>query len=75
MRLPLRIGILGTGFISTEFALAVQGMIDGRKVVFKVEAWDDIEKIGEGTHTRFVVDLERFNQRFEEKRARKAGGG
>ncbi|OQY81161.1 MAG: hypothetical protein B6D41_20055 [Chloroflexi bacterium UTCFX4] len=48
---------------------------DGRKVVFKVEAWDDIEKIGEGTHTRFVVDLERFNQRFEEKRARKAGGG
>ncbi|GIL16075.1 MAG: thioesterase [Chloroflexota bacterium] len=48
---------------------------DGRKLVFKVEAWDDVEKIGEGTHTRFIVDLERFNQRFEEKRARGAGGG
>lgn len=43
---------------------------DGRKLVFKVEAWDDVEKIGEGTHTRFVIDLERFNQRFEQKRAR-----
>ena len=43
--------------------------MDGRKLVFKVEAWDDAEKIGEGTHTRFMVELERFNQRFEQKRA------
>ncbi len=43
--------------------------VDGRKLVFQVDAWDDKEKIGEGTHARFIVDLERFNQRFEQKRA------
>jgi predicted thioesterase len=43
--------------------------IDGRKLLFKVEAWDDTEKIGEGTHARFIVDWERFHQRFEQKRA------
>lgn len=41
--------------------------VDGRKLVFQVEAWDDKEKIGGGTHTRFIVDLARFNQRFAEK--------
>jgi fluoroacetyl-CoA thioesterase len=41
--------------------------IEGRKLLFKVEVWDDAEKIGEGTHGRFIVDLERFNQRFNEK--------
>lgn len=44
--------------------------LEGRKLVFRVEAWDNAEKIGEGTHTRFIVDLERFNTRFEQKRAR-----
>ena len=45
--------------------------IEGRKLFFNVEAWDDVEKIGEGTHARFVVDLDRFEKRFEEKRAKK----
>lgn len=44
--------------------------VEGRKLVFKVEAWDDVEKIGEGTHTRFIVDLERFNARLKQKRAK-----
>jgi fluoroacetyl-CoA thioesterase len=44
--------------------------VDGRKLWFKVEAWDDAEKIGEGTHARFIVDLERFKQRFAEKAKR-----
>ena len=44
--------------------------VDGRKLLFKVEAWDDAEKIGEGTHTRFIVDVERFKQRFQEKAKR-----
>jgi predicted thioesterase len=46
--------------------------VEGRKLVFNVEAWDDVEKIGQGTHTRFIVDLERFEQRFNDKRARHA---
>lgn len=41
--------------------------MDGRKLFFNVEAWDDVEKIGEGTHTRVVVDLERFERRMSEK--------
>src|SRR5512142_2230962 len=30
--------------------------VDGRRLYFKVEAWDEVEKIGEGTHTRMIVD-------------------
>jgi len=41
--------------------------IDGRQVTFTVEAWDEREKIGEGTHTRFVVDLTRFRTRLATK--------
>jgi fluoroacetyl-CoA thioesterase len=41
--------------------------VDGRKLLFKVEAWDDAEKIGEGTHARFIVDVARFDKRMAEK--------
>ncbi|MBR3793973.1 MAG: thioesterase family protein [Alistipes sp.] len=34
--------------------------VDGRRLTFAVEAWDEKGTIGEGTHTRFVVDRERF---------------
>ncbi len=42
--------------------------VEGRQVSFKVEAWDEKELIGEGTHTRFVIDLARYMQRLESKR-------
>ncbi len=41
--------------------------VEGRKLFFNVEAWDDAEKIGEGTHTRVVVDVARFDNRMNEK--------
>ncbi|GIL12407.1 MAG: thioesterase [Chloroflexota bacterium] len=41
--------------------------VEGRQVVFKVQAWDEQELIGEGTHTRFVIDVTRFTQRVESK--------
>ena len=34
--------------------------VDGRKISFKVEAYDEVGLIGEGTHERFVVAEERF---------------
>ena len=34
--------------------------VDGRRLVFAVRAWDESGTIGEGSHTRFVVDRERF---------------
>ena len=42
--------------------------IDGLKLKFKIEARDDREKIGEGTHTRYVIKLEEFLKRIEDKR-------
>ena len=33
---------------------------EGRKLSFKVKAWDEQGVIGEGNHTRYVVDRERF---------------
>jgi len=34
--------------------------IDGRRLVFKVEAYDEKQKIGEGQHERYIVNLDRF---------------
>ncbi len=41
--------------------------IDRRRVVFSVTAWDEHEKIGEGTHARFVIDVDKFQQRLQDK--------
>ena len=37
--------------------------IDRRRLVFKVEAHDEKQKIGEGIHERFIVHLENFLQK------------
>ena len=34
--------------------------IEGRKLVFKVLARDEDGLIGEGTHTRFIIDVAKF---------------
>lgn len=34
--------------------------VEGRKIEFKVEAYDEAGKIGEGTHERFIVFAEKF---------------
>jgi len=34
--------------------------IDGRRLVFQVEAHDEQRQIGEGRHERFIVNLEHF---------------
>ncbi|MCL4490030.1 MAG: thioesterase family protein [Chloroflexi bacterium] len=41
--------------------------VDGRRISLKVEAWDEREKIGEGTHLRAVVDDARFKERLDQK--------
>ncbi len=45
--------------------------VDGRRLVFEVEARDGVDLITKGTHERFVIDSRRFGERL----ARKAGGG
>lgn len=41
--------------------------IDGRKFAFKVEAHDERELIGDGTHQRVVVNVARFDERVQGK--------
>jgi fluoroacetyl-CoA thioesterase len=43
--------------------------IDGRKITFKVEGFDEKEKIGEAVHERFIINAEKFNQRVEAKKS------
>ncbi|OPX45683.1 fluoroacetyl-CoA thioesterase [Ruminiclostridium hungatei] len=44
----------------TVTARAVLTGVDGKRLVFSVEAFDEKDKIGEGTHERFIVNRERF---------------
>jgi predicted thioesterase len=41
--------------------------VDERRVNFRVEAFDEKEKIAEGVHQRFVVNVARFAARLAEK--------
>ena len=41
--------------------------VEDRRVNFKVEAFDEKEKIAEGTHQRFIVNVARFAARVQEK--------
>jgi predicted thioesterase len=43
--------------------------VEGRRVLCRVDAWDDREKIGEGTHERFLIDVARFGERVRAKLA------
>lgn len=41
--------------------------VEGRRLTFTVEAHDEREKIGEGTHIRAIINLDRFMDRLHEK--------
>jgi fluoroacetyl-CoA thioesterase len=43
--------------------------IDGRRVNFAVAAFDEREKIAEGTHERYIVEKSRFLENLEEKQS------
>jgi predicted thioesterase len=68
---------LGTHLDVTHIAATPVGMrvrataevirVEGRTVWFKVRAEDERELIGEGTHERVVVNVERFDKRVQEK--------
>jgi fluoroacetyl-CoA thioesterase len=42
-------------------------VVDGRRLKFQVQAWDEHELIGEGTHERAIVETERFMTRVQAK--------
>lgn len=41
--------------------------IDGRRLTFRVWADDELDRIGEGTHERIIVNVERFDERAQKK--------
>ena len=42
--------------------------VDGRRLVFSVEAHDGVELISKGRHERFVINKEKFDARVNEKK-------
>ena len=49
------------------YATAQLTGIEGKKLDFKVEAYDEKEKIGEGVHERYIISVERFLERTASK--------
>lgn len=43
--------------------------VNGRRLIFEVEADDGVDIIAAGTHERFVIDRDRFNQKIRNKAA------
>jgi len=41
--------------------------VDGRKLVFEVEAHDGVDLISQGRHERFIIYKEKFDAKMKEK--------
>ncbi len=57
---------------ATPVGMKVRGealltMVDGRRLVFQITAYDEKEKIGEGEHERFIIDLDKFLGKVKQK--------
>ena len=52
----------------TVKAEAIITNIDGRKISFEVKATDGVDEIGSGTHERFIVNKEKFQNKANSKR-------
>jgi fluoroacetyl-CoA thioesterase len=48
--------------------------VEGRRLSFRVLARDEVEPIGEGSHERVVVNVDRFDQRVQRKAGQRAAG-
>ena len=70
-------GSVGTSIAIKHFAATPIGMrvrceselvdVDGRRLVFKIEAFDEKDKIGEGTHERFIISNDKFQTKTNSK--------
>ena len=79
--LPIGHQSLGTHLDVGHYAATPVGMrlrataevmkIDGRNIEFFVTAFDEKERIGDGTHSRVVVNVARFDQRVQAKLEKK----
>lgn len=68
---------VGAGIETSHIAATPLGMnvtakckvikVDGKIVIFEIEAFDDKEVIGKGTHTRCIVNKEKFENKAYNK--------
>jgi fluoroacetyl-CoA thioesterase len=49
------------------FLKAMVLSVDGKRVMFEVEARDKLERVGEGRHERFIINVPHFRAKFNEK--------
>lgn len=49
-------------------AVATVTAVDGRKISFDVEAFDNAGLIGKGTHERFVINCDKFMKKAQERK-------
>jgi len=54
---------------ATVHVTAEIAAVADRRVEFRVEAWDEKEKIGEGTHQRAIINVAKFAARMAAKRS------
>ena len=76
-RLPPGFQSLGTVLNVRHIAATPVGMrvsasaevvsVEGRTIRFRVEAHDEKDLIGDGTHERVVVNVQKFDQRVQQK--------
>ena len=68
---------VGTGMTFKHMAATPLGMkvrytatltkVDGPKLAFEVEGFDEVDKIGEATHYRFIINADKFNKNVAKK--------
>ena len=64
------VGTAATPVGMRVYAHAEVSRVEGRKLVFRVWAEDEVERIGEGMHERIIVNVGRFDVRTQDKVAR-----
>jgi fluoroacetyl-CoA thioesterase len=80
--LPPEMGTVGSAINLRHLAPTPPGMnvtvkaqlvqVDGRRLHFSVEAWDEVERVAEGEHDRFIIENDRFERGVSEKARRLA---
>jgi predicted thioesterase len=48
-------------------AKALLEEVDGRRLVFTIEAWDEKELVGDGKHERFIINQSSFQEKADSK--------